>query len=362
MIPLLVDLETKWRGGQNQALLLLKGLYERGHGAELVAVRGSSISHRAKKVGIHVHSVSRDWPRLAAAAKIYSILSEGRVDLVHANEAHAVTSAWLGLTGKKVPLVISRRVGYPLHKGWIAQARYRRANRILANSQWVADQAAASGAAQNKLRVVYEGVDIPALPTPSERASARARWSLKPSDRVLGCAGALQWDKGHEWVIRAVPTLLQKFSDCKLLIVGEGRDRAKLESLAAEHKIRQHVLLPGFVRDISAFYAAIDVFVFPSLFEGLGTSLLSAMAYCVPSVTFFGCALGEIVEDGRSGIQVEPKNHFAIADAVSRILCDSDLAAKLATAGRERVTAFFSDDRMVENTLSVYNELLGAIV
>jgi glycosyltransferase involved in cell wall biosynthesis len=362
MIPLLVDLETKWRGGQNQFLLLLKGLYERGHGAELVAVHGSSLSHRAKKVGIHVHSVSRNSPRLAAAAKIYSILSEGRVDLVHANEAHAVTSAWLGLTGRKLPFVISRRVGYPLRKGWIAQARYRRANCVLANSHWVANQVAPSVAAPEKLRVVYEGVEIPALPTPDERAEARARWSFKPSDRVLGCAGALQWDKGHEWVIRALPGLRKEFPDCKLLIAGEGKDRSKLEALATELKVKVHVLLPGFVKDVSSFYRAIDVFVFPSLFEGLGTSLLSAMAYCVPSVTFFGCALGEIVENGQSGLQVEAKNPTEIALAVSRLFRDSDFASKLATAGRSRVVEHFSEDHMVENTLAVYNQVLGNLV
>ena len=70
MIPLIVDLETEWRGGQNQALLLLKGLYERGHAAELVAADSSSLSHRAKKLGIYVHSVSRGMFRLRAASMI----------------------------------------------------------------------------------------------------------------------------------------------------------------------------------------------------------------------------------------------------------------------------------------------------
>jgi hypothetical protein len=156
MIPLIVDLETDWRGGQNQALLLLKGLNERGHAAELLATHGSAIGHRAKKEGICVHSVSRSMPRLSAASKIGRILADNGVDLVHANEAHAVTAAWLAVRKRKCPFVVSRRVGYPLSKGWIAQSRYRRADRILANSQWVAKQAVASGASREKIRVVYE--------------------------------------------------------------------------------------------------------------------------------------------------------------------------------------------------------------
>ena len=91
MIPLIVDLETEWRGGQSQALLLLRGLYERGHAAELIAPRGSSLLHRARKEGIYVHSVSRKMMRVSAAAKIRSVLSDGRIDLVHVNESHALT-------------------------------------------------------------------------------------------------------------------------------------------------------------------------------------------------------------------------------------------------------------------------------
>jgi glycosyltransferase involved in cell wall biosynthesis len=359
LIPLIVDLETEWRGGQNQALLLLKGLYERGHAAELLAAHGSSISHRAKKAGIHVHSVSRGLFRMRAAAKIRSLLAEGRIELVHANEAHAVTAAWLALVGKHLPFVISRRVGYPLGKSWIAQARYRAADCIMANSQWVADRAVGSGAPLEKMRVVYEGVEIPALPSTDAREVARKRWSISKSDKVLGCVGALQQDKGHAWVIRALADLRPAFPQCKLLIAGDGKCRPQLEALAAEWKVQDQLIFAGFVKDISAVYEAIDIFVFPSLFEGLGTSLLSAMAYGIPSITFFGCALGEIVENGLSGLQVEARNSAEIAAAAARLLRDPGFAQRIAEAGRTRVAQNYSADRMVEGTLKVYEEVLG---
>jgi glycosyltransferase involved in cell wall biosynthesis len=356
----MIDLETEWRGGQNQALLLLKGLYERGHAAELLAARGSSLSHRAKKAGIYVHSVSRGLFRLAAAAKVRSLLADGRIELVHANEAHAATAGWLGLARKSLPFFVSRRVGYPLSKSWIAQARYRRADCILANSQWVADQAIASGAQKEKVRVVYEGVEIPAIPSAGARQAARNRWSLKNSDHVLGCVGALQRDKGHEWVIRALAALRNEFPECKLLIAGDGEYRPQLQALAAALNVQDRVIFAGFVKDISTVYEAIDIFVFPSLFEGLGTSLLSAMASGVASIAFFGCALGEIVENGRSGLQVETRNSVEIAEAAARLLRDPELARRIAEAGRARVLETFSADHMVENTLKIYEEVLAA--
>src|ERR1700746_4200982 len=96
--------------------------------------------------------------------------------------------------------------------------------------------------------------------------------------------------------------------------------------------MQEAVIFSGFVRDVENVYRALDVFVFPALFEGLGTSLLAAMAHGVPSVTYFGCALGEIVEDGKSGLQVEPRNAEALAVALRTILSDSQFPLAMGSA------------------------------
>jgi glycosyltransferase involved in cell wall biosynthesis len=358
VIPLIVDLEMEWRGGQNQALLLLKGLYEHGHAAELVAAHGSSLSHRAKKLGICVHSVSRGLFRLQAARKIRSLLAEGRIDLVHANEAHAVTAAWLALANNNLPFVISRRVGYPLGKSWIAQARYRRANCIIANSQWVADQAAASGAPKDKIRVVYEGAEIPALPTAAQRAQARKRWGVTEAVPLLGCVGVLLPDKGQEYLIRALAALRKDFPEARLLLAGDGPCRHQLQKLAAELNLSSAVIFPGFVKDVESVYVALDVFLLPSFFEALNNSLLAAMAYQVPSIAFSRGALTEIIEEGKSGLFVSGPDVAEISGAVKRILRDANFARELGQAGRARVAEQFTADRMVEGTLKVYEEVL----
>ena len=158
MIPLLVDLDQQWRGGQNQFFLLLKGLYERGHAAELLTAKGSSLGHRASKAGICVHYTSRNKLRLPAAGRMRTLMGDGRFDLVHVNESHALTAAWLSRAHRQIPLLISRRVGYPLGQNYFSKARFGAATRIIANSQWVAEQAINSGAAREKVTVIYEGV------------------------------------------------------------------------------------------------------------------------------------------------------------------------------------------------------------
>jgi glycosyltransferase involved in cell wall biosynthesis len=99
--------------------------------------------------------------------------------------------------------------------------------------------------------------------------------------------------------------------------------------------------------------------VFPALYEGLGTSLLAAMSYGIPSITFFGCALGEIVEDRVSGVQVAPRKPEEIAAAAAKILRDPKWAAELGGAGRKRIEEKFSAEAMVEGTIKIYREALA---
>jgi glycosyltransferase involved in cell wall biosynthesis len=360
--PLLVDLETAWRGGQNQALLLLQGLRARGHQAELVAAQTSVLGERAAASGVQVHFVSRGMLRLPAARKIRELLRSGRFDLVHANEAHALTAAWLAGAHRRVPLIISRRVGYPIGKSRLARARYAAAALIVANSNWVAEQAAASCAPPEKLTVVYEGAEIPPRFTSEQRQAARQRWGIPGEAPLLGCVGVLLPDKGQEWLIRALAETRKEFPTAKLLLAGDGPCRTQLESQARELGLADAVIFAGFVKDVQSVYAALDVFLLPSFFEALNNSLLAAMAYEIPSIAFNRGALAEIIEDARSGLLVEAANVRALQAATATVLRDPAYAKKMGTAGRQRVEENFTAEKMVEGMIQVYTTLARKIV
>jgi glycosyltransferase involved in cell wall biosynthesis len=359
--PLLIDLETAWRGGQNQALLLLQGLRARGHQAELVAAQESALGERAASSGVPVHFVSRGMLRLPAARKIRDLLRSGRFDLAHANEAHAVTAAWLARAHKSVPFVISRRVGYPIGRSRLARARYEAAARIVANSNWVAEQAAASGAPREKLTVVYEGAEIPPRFTPQQRQAARSRWGISAEAPLLGCVGVLLPDKGQEWLIRALAESRHEFPAAKLLLAGDGPCKPQLEALARQLNVADAVIFAGFVKDVQTVYAALDVFLLPSFFEALNNSLLAAMAYEIPSIAFHRGALGEIIEAGKSGLLVEAANVPALQAATAAILRDPAYAKQMGAAARQRIAANFSAEKMVEGMIQVYESLPSRI-
>ncbi len=357
MRPLLVDLETEWRGGQNQALLLLKGLRAQGHAAELIAVESSALAERARAAGATVHGVPARFSTLHAYREIRRIFREAVPEVIHANEPHALTAAWLADAHGLTAMVVSRRVGYPLSRSWLAKTRYRAARRIIANSHWVAGIVENCGIARKKITVIYEGVEILAVPSPAQRGRARARWGVSPETPLLGCAGVFLPDKGQEWLIQALAGLRPEFPNCRLLLAGDGPLRPKLEAHAHELGVADAVLFPGFVKDVENVYAALDVFLFPSFFEGLGTSLLAAMAHAVPSITFDRCAFGEIVENEKSGLLVETADVHEIQGAVARFLRDPEFARRIGEAGRERVQQNFSADGMVEKMITLYEEL-----
>jgi glycosyltransferase involved in cell wall biosynthesis len=354
--PLLVDLETAWRGGQNQALLLLQGLCQRGHKPELLTARASALGERAAASSIPVHYAPRGLLQIPAAIAVRRLLSSHRFDIIHANEAHAVSAAWLARAHRRVPFIVSRRVGYPISRSRIARSRYETAARIVANSQWVADQAAASGAPGEKLTVVFEGAEIPPRLVPEQRLAARHHWQQPDGAPLLGCVGVLSPDKGQDWLIRAVAELCGEFPGLRLLLAGDGPCRPQLQVLVQSLNIADRVLFAGFVKDVQSVYAALDIFLLPSFFEALNNSLLAAMTYEVPSIAFRRGALAEIIEDATSGLLVDAADLSQLTAAIRRLLRDPGFAAALGRAGRNRVETAFSADRMIEGMIRVYHD------
>ena len=357
MKVLYVDLEREWRGGQSQAWLTLRGLRERGHEAELLAARASPLALRTSEAGIPVHQVARIGLRAWAARAMRSLIKNGRFELVHLNEPHALTAAWLAGAHKKLPLLLSRRIGFPLRKGWVSRTRYQAVERFIPNSRNVAQSLIDAGIAPERISIVNEGVEILPLRTPDQRRSARQHWVVQDHEFLFGCASVLVPVKGQRHLIEALPTVRKLYPEVRLLLAGDGQCRGKLKALAKQLGQSEAVLFPGFVNNVAQLYDALDAFVFPSEFEGLGTALQAAMAAGLPCVSTKRGALAEVVDDERTALVVEPKA-MEVADAMLRLVADEGLRKRLSEAGRKEVEDRFSVDRMVETTVQVYADVL----
>jgi glycosyltransferase involved in cell wall biosynthesis len=250
-------------------------------------------------------------------------------------------------------------VAYPIAQNQFALARYRHAHRIVAVSRFVRESVLASGLPSEQVEVIYDGVQVPHLLTQEEGLEARRRWDVPDSSDLplLGCVGYLLPEKGQELLIRALPIVRKEYQDCRLVLAGDGPCRAGLERLALQLGVERAVQLAGVVDDISQVYQALDVFLFPSLAEPLGSSLLSAMAYGLPVVAIAGGAVPEVIEDGRNGLLVHTPEPRGIAAAVLRLLHDPSLSARLGIAARKTIEERFSADRMAQETIDLYQRV-----
>jgi glycosyltransferase involved in cell wall biosynthesis len=355
---LYVDLETEWRGGQGQALLTVQGLLARGHEAELLAAESGALARRAQACSVPVHAVSGHRRRWHAAQTLRKLLQKNNVEVIHANEPHALTAAWLARAHRRAALAVSRRVAYPLGRGWMSQDRYQAADRILAISRFVAESVVKSGIPRERITLVYEGVEIPAAVTREMRQAARRTLNIAEDEFLLGCIGYLLPEKGQDHLVRAMPAILKRSPRCRLLFAGDGPERRHLEALAAGLGIRDRILFAGFVEQVAEIYAALDLFVFPSIAEPLGTSLLKAMAYGLPIAGVASGGVPEYVESGVNGILAAKPSPEAIAEAILPLLNESAIRDRIGKRARKDMTERFSSDVMVENTILAYEDVV----
>ena len=360
MRPLIVDLGREFRGGQHQALLLLQGLREHGHAPELIAVSGSRLASRAREIGVPVHEVASRGRRLGAARQIRGLVLNRHADIVHANEPHALTSAWLARAHSAVPMIVSRRVALPLSRGGFSLARYRAAARIVAVSHFVERSILHSGISAERVSVIYDGVRIPAEISPSERERARSRIGIPREALCIGNIAAFVEEKGHALLLGAFAKLRAQFSESLLLLRGEGPELPKLQTLARDLRLADAVKFLPPDSEIETAFAAMDIFAFPSHEEPLGSALLAAMAHGLPVAAFARGGIPETVEAGRNGLLLDKLDTAAFASALAQLLSHPHEAAHLGKAARETIIARFSANQMVEETLRLYEHLSAA--
>jgi glycosyltransferase involved in cell wall biosynthesis len=357
MFSLHIDTQRDWRGGQRQVLLTVLGLRERGHRAVLLAHPEGELAKRASEGHDLLKLAPRTEVDLHAGWRLSRIIRELKPDLVHAHDPHAVAAAALALafnTSSEGPgLIASRRVAFHLKPNAFSRWKYRQVDCFIAASDSIHATLLNDGIEPSKIATVYEGIDVHRIQA-EPRASIHAELWLPTNAPIVGATGALTAEKGHRHLIDAAALVVRDVPDARFVILGEGELRPSLERQVRELHLDKHVLLPGFRADVLAFLRAFDVFVMPSIAEGLGTSLLDAMAASKATVATRTGGIPEVVVDEETGLLVPPRDHLALASAISRLLKDGNLRERMGQAGLARVEKLFSADRMVDQTLDVY--------
>jgi glycosyltransferase involved in cell wall biosynthesis len=363
MLSVHIDTATTWRGGQNQVLLTVMGLAAAGERTLLVAHPDGELRRRAAEGLEFIALAPGHELDLKAGWRLSRLINRTRPDVVHAHDPHGVAMAALGVSMSTLqpvpPLVASRRVDFHLKRHSFSQWKYRQVAAFIAASSAIADVLAADGIPRSRIFTVHEGIDVERVANVAP-ASVHAELYLPTHAPLVGNIGALVPHKGQRHLIDAAALVVRDVPDARFVILGEGELRDALEHQVRHLHLERHVFLPGFRADVLALLKGFDVFVMSSETEGLGTSILDAMACSKPVVGTSAGGIPEVVEDGATGYLVPPHDPKAMAGAIVELLRDPERCARMGEAGLSRVRERFTLERMIEGTRDVYARVAAA--
>ena len=367
MFSLHIDTARTWRGGQNQVLLTVNGLRAIGQRAALVAHPDGELRRRAAE-GLELIPIApRTEMDLSAAWRLSRVVKRLAPDVIHAHDPHGVAMASLALSlgasstkrdGRAPALVASRRVDFHLKGNSFSRWKYRQVDCFIAASEAIRTMLVADGVDADRTVTVHEGIDIEHVAA-AEPVNVHEAFWLPHHAPVVGNVAALVPHKGQRHLVEAAHLVVREVPDARFIILGEGELREPLERQVREYRLEKHVLLPGFRTDVLGCIKGFDLFAMSSVTEGLGTSLLDAMACSRAIVATRTGGIPEIVEDGLNGVLVPPRDHAAMARAIVGLLKDEGERRRMGEAGFARVQARFTVERMVAETASVYARVGG---
>ncbi len=346
----------EWRGGQNQVVLLTRALAETTSDFQQVVVtgRGTLLAQRLKAAGVPVREVG--WRIGLSFGALAGALAEARRGpaLFHAHDAHSLTLAGFAARVTRSPFVVTRRVDFPLRRPGL----WASADRVIAISEAVRRVLVGDGIPSSRIVTVHSGIDVERVRNTTAGA-IRTELGVPDGARLAVSVGALVDHKDHATLIAAAAALRSRQPELHWVIAGEGELRSRLEGQIGRLGLQDRVHLPGHVAEPLRLIATADVFVMSSKEEGLGTSVLDAMALGVPIAATSGGGIPEMLSGG-AGLLSEPGNAPALAASVDRLLREGPLRESVRRAATEKV-AEFSAEAMANGVLSVYRSVTESV-
>ena len=371
---------SSYGGASYLILKWCKYLVQQGCGVDVLATDSYFCEKLFEIPGIHVIEnifIPRNIELLQdfkAFRKLSKLISKRNYDIVH---TYTATPGFLGRIAAKfvgVPVIFHHQAGWTVTEYSSISERLiytplefiavLASTKSICVSRAVASQAKQHHIApQSKLITICNGIDPQPFinsATNGFKDSLRCELGLTTDHLLIGNSGRLSPQKDNASLIKAMIPLKTLLGDrlFSLLLAGDGSDRYELENLAESLKIKKQVFFLGFYKDIPKFLAELDIFVNPSLWEGLSISLLEAMAAAKPIITTSILPNAELIDHEATGLLVSPKSPAQIAKAIARFVQEPELAKKCAFNARRRLLKRYTIDRMFQETWELYCSLM----
>jgi sugar transferase (PEP-CTERM/EpsH1 system associated) len=330
----------------------------------VVAMRGlGRNAERLPRDRVQVISLEKAPGARTQLPMLVKTISQVQPDIVHSRNWGAIEAVFAGRWTGGCTLVHSEHglesnpdVREPLRRVWLRRLAYELANRVISVSYHLRDfHAQRTGFAKRKISVIHNGVDSRRFfCNPAARASVRAELRIADDEFCIGCVGNLLPIKDHMTLMRAVDAFDQSARQWRLLLIGDGSERRKLEAFAAAHAWNARVSFLGSSDRVPDLLNAMDVYVLPSIAEGISNSILEAMATGLPVVATATGGNPEVVVDGESGLLFAVGADKELTEHLCRLWGRRELREQFGTYAHERVRQEFSLNSMVQQYDRLY--------
>lgn len=370
---------AKYYFGNSDLVMLSTELAHRKHHVSIVT-SFSQVDRHKRQDGVNIFELSPwfkihsiNYPLLFPFSRIYKIVQEQDIDIIHALSdfsLHTASSASVS-RATNVPFIytvqgMGRRTGHLLmdglievYKHTIQRAIARRATKVILLSERLMTYATKLGVKKSKIVTIPSGIDYnffdPENPEVKKKAASLREELNITANIVIGYVGRLIPTKGLAYLISAMRQIQFEYPNIVLLIVGDGPQRANLEMMTKDLKIK--TILAGWQVDVLQYYAIMDIFVLPSLFEGLPNVMLEAMAMKKAIVATNVGGNPDLIKSEKNGFLVPAGDDRQIASALKKLIVNNNLRTNMGIINREIIKKFFSLNKAVEKVEKVYNEV-----
>ena len=353
--------EKTWRGGEQQIVYLHEQLLEMGI-ESIVACREHSVMHHYFKN----HGLPYQTFPFESAYDVKTILAirqfirAEKIEILHMHTAKGHTLAVLaGILGVKIPMVLSRRVDFPVKDNWFSRYKYNYPNirKILCVSDAIRKMLEPDINNPDKLLTIHSGVDPSKYKMRFYSNYLKKKYGLPAESKIIGNTSALADHKDYFTFVNTAQHVLSNYEDVYFFIVGEGPLEPEIREYIVQKNLNEKIIMTGFLSNIIEVLDSFDIFLFTSKTEGLGTSVLDALGMGIPVVATKAGGVPEMISHNENGLLAEVKDANQLSLHLKNLLRNPELGKKLAASGRQTIHSF-STEQVAKKTLEVYRSII----
>ena len=350
-----------WRGGEQQVAYLTQELKKRGKKPIMVVPRKSELEKFCRDHDIQYYTLKfNNGYNLYSAWRLKIICQRNQIDILHMQcSASHTLSVFSHLMGNPAKLVLSRRVDFPIRSNKFSKLKYNYKGilQILTVSNKIKEVISPVIAQSEKIRTVYSGIDLNKFSENGEK-TLRSEYQIPPDQFLIGNVAAIANHKDYFTFVDTAELVLKQGIKATFMIIGDdGGEKKDIEAYIKSKNLEDHIIMTGFRRDVPKILPQLDIFLFTSKEEGLGTSVLDALAAGVPVIATKAGGVPEMIKNLENGLLCEIQRPDELAKAVEYMIEQPEEKARMVANGLEIVKKF-SKESTADQTLEVYESLV----